>query len=164
MDTKTTECQLRENSQQEKNNKEMRDIIEEARVFLPGLQAVFGFQTIAVFNQRFDDLETYAQVCHLLGLLLLVVSMAMLMTPAVYYRAQHGFATSYMVKVSRRTMRGALIPLALGLSLDMLTVMSLATDSLVLGIAAALASLLLFVGLWYILPQRDPIRIPEPPR
>lgn len=147
----------------QKNDKEMRDIIEEARVILPGLQAVFGFQTIAVFNERFEDLAGYAKVCHLVGLMLLVISMAMLMTPAVYYRTQHGVPTSHMVRVSRKNIRGALIPLALGLSLDMLTVMSLATDSLLLGVCAALVSLMMFVGLWYVLPRRDPIRVPEPP-
>jgi hypothetical protein len=140
----------------------MRNIIEEARCILPGLQAVFGFQTIAVFNERFKDLETYAQACHLVGLGLMVAAMAMLMTPAVYYRAQHGHATSQMVRVSRKMIRGALIPLACGLSLDMLTVMSLATDRLALSIAAAVASLLLFVGLWYIIPRRDPVQIGEP--
>jgi hypothetical protein len=149
-------------SQQQKNEQEMRDIIEEARCILPGLQAVFGFQTIAVFNERFTDLQTYAQVCHLVGLCLLVVAMGMLMTPAVYNRAQHGHATSRMVRTSRKSIRGALMPLAVGLSLDMLTVMSLATDSLALSIAAAVASLLLFVGLWYFIPRRDPIQVGEP--
>jgi hypothetical protein len=149
-------------SQQHKNEQEMRDIIEEARCILPGLQAVFGFQTIAVFNERFTELATYAQVCHLVGLCLLVVAMGMLMTPAVYNRAQHGRATSRMLRISRKSIRGGLIPLAVGLSLDMLTVMSLATDSLALSIVAAVASLLLFVGLWYLLPRSDPIKVAEP--
>lgn len=149
-------------SQQEKNDQEMRNIIEEARCILPGLQAVFGFQTIAVFNERFTELKIYAQACHLIGLALMVVAMAMLMTPAVYYRAQHGHATSRMIRVSRRSIRGALMPLAIGLSLDMLTVVSLATDMLALSIAAALASLFLFVGLWYLLPRRDPVQVSEP--
>ncbi|MVW64576.1 hypothetical protein GPY61_32165 [Massilia sp. NEAU-DD11] len=149
-------------SQQEKNHRAMRDIIEEARCILPGLQAVFGFQTIAVFNERFNDLALYAQACHMVGLALMVITMALLMTPAVYYRAQHGYATSLMVKVARKAIRGALMPLALGLSLDMLTVVSLATDMLSLSIAAAVASLLLFVGLWYLIPRRDPIQVGEP--
>jgi hypothetical protein len=147
---------------QDKQDHDMRDMIEEARCILPGLQAVFGFQTIAVFNERFNDLETYAQVCHVFGLVLLVISMAMLMTPAVYYRAQHGVATARMVKKSRRSIRGALLPLALGLSLGMLTVMSLATDSVTISVLAALASLFLFVGLWYVMPRRDPVQVPEP--
>jgi hypothetical protein len=146
-----------QDEQQKKFDEEMRNIIEEARCILPGLQAVFGFQTIAVFNERFNDLETYAQVCHLLGLALLIIAMAMLMTPAVYYRAHRGFATSSMLRHSRRSIRGALIPLASGLSFGMLTVMSLATDKAWLSIAVALASLLLFVGLWYLLPRRDPM-------
>jgi hypothetical protein len=141
----------------------MRNIIEEARCILPGLQAVFGFQTIAVFNERFNDLELYAQSCHMAGLALMVIAMALLMTPAVYYRAQHGNATSRMVNVARKSIRGALMPLALGLSLDMLTVVSLATDNLTLSIVAAVASLLLFVGLWYLVPRSDPVQIGEPP-
>jgi hypothetical protein len=149
-------------SQQKNNDQEMRNIIEEARCILPGLQAVFGFQTIAVFNERFNDLALYAQACHMVGLALMVIAMALLMTPAVYYRAQHGYATSVMAKVSRKAIRGALMPLALGLSLDMLTVVSLATDMLSLSIAAAVASLLLFVGLWYLIPRRDPIQVNEP--
>jgi hypothetical protein len=149
-------------SQQKKNDQEMRNIIEEARCILPGLQAVFGFQTIAVFNERFNDLALYAQACHMVGLALMVIAMALLMTPAVYYRAQHGYATSHMVKVSRKAIRGALMPLAVGLSLDMLTVVSLATDMLSLSIAAAVASLCLFVGLWYLIPRRDPIQVGEP--
>jgi hypothetical protein len=153
---------MEEKDKQEKNRQDMREMIEEARCILPGLQAVFGFQTIAVFNERFNDLETYAQVCHVFGLVLLVIAMVMLMTPAVYYRAQHGVPTAKMVRSSRRHIRGALMPLGLGLSLDMLTVMSLATDMLPLSICVAVATLLLFVGLWYLVPRRDPIQIPEP--
>jgi hypothetical protein len=147
--------------QPKKNDEEMRNIIEEARVILPGLQAVFGFQTAAVFNDRFTDLETYAKVCHLIGLGLIVVSMAMLMTPAVYYRAQRGNATQRMVNVSRKSIRGALIPMSLGFSLDMLTVMSLATGGLAISIAAGALTLALFAGLWYVMPTRDPAPVTD---
>lgn len=129
-----------------KNDKEMRNIIEEARVILPGLQAVFGFQTVAVFSDRFTHLKEYAMVCHLIGLASIVVAMVMLMTPAVYYRARHGDATLRMVSVSRKSIRAALIPVSLGCSLDMLTVMSLATDGLAMSIGAAIATLVMFLG------------------
>src|SRR5437764_1767742 len=144
-----------ETPQLKKNDEEMRNIIEEARVILPGLQAVFGFQTAAVFSERFTELEGYAMVCHLIGLALIVIAMAMLMTPAVYYRAQRGNATFRMTVVSRKVIRGALIPMSLGFSLDMLTVMSLATDGLAVSIGAAVVTLAMFVGLWYIIPTRD---------
>jgi hypothetical protein len=66
-----------------------------------------------------------------------------------------------MLRISRKSIRGALIPLAVGLSLDMLTVVSLATDKLSLSIAAAVATLLLFVGLWFLLPRSDPMQVAE---
>ena len=38
--------------------------LEEARMVLPGIQALFGFQLIAVFNQRFDTaLDRPARWC-----------------------------------------------------------------------------------------------------
>jgi hypothetical protein len=35
---------------------EARQAVEEARMVLPGIQALFGFQLIAVFNQRYTEL------------------------------------------------------------------------------------------------------------
>ena len=87
---------------QEQHNIEMRNIIEEARVVLPGIQALFGFQMIAVFNERFDAMADYAKACHALGLVMVIVSIAMVMTPAVYYRTCHGHATASMVRLSAR--------------------------------------------------------------
>jgi hypothetical protein len=38
---------------------------DEARMVLPGVQAVLGFQLIAVFNQRFELFSPAEQVVHL---------------------------------------------------------------------------------------------------
>jgi hypothetical protein len=65
---------------------ETRTVIEEARMVLPGIQAFFGFQLIAVFNNRFQELTHTEQVLHLIALLLLAVSIALIMTPAAYHR------------------------------------------------------------------------------
>jgi hypothetical protein len=142
----------KQQSEQEKLNTEMRDIIEEARVILPGVQALFGFQTIAVFNDRFGNLETYAKACHVLGLGMVVITIAMIMTPAIYYRACAGHATRHMTKVSSVMIRGGLVPLAVGLSLEMFTVLFMASSSLALSIFAAGATFLLFAALWYAVP------------
>jgi hypothetical protein len=36
--------------------------IEEARMVLPGIQAIFGFQLIAVFNTKFAELSDFDQI------------------------------------------------------------------------------------------------------
>jgi hypothetical protein len=137
---------------QEHLDSEMRNIIEEARVILPGVQALFGFQTIAVFNERFDDLETYAKICHVLGLAMVIVTIAMIMTPAVYYRACGGNATEHMAKLSSKMIHRGVAPLMLGLSLDMFTVIFVVTSNLTVSIPGGVATLLLFVFVWYVLP------------
>jgi hypothetical protein len=77
---------------------EIRTVIEEARMVLPGIQAFFGFQLIAVFNNRFQELTNTEQVLHLIALLLLAISIALIMTPAAYHRiAERGMVSRHFV-------------------------------------------------------------------
>lgn len=132
---------------------EMRNIIEEARVILPGVQALFGFQTIAVFNDRFADLPSYATLCHLIGLGMVIIAVALVMTPAVYYRVVGpAFVSRRMIKRSSWLIRSALAPLACGLALDMFTVIYVATKSLNPSIWGALATFFFLSGLWFAFP------------
>ena len=144
---------------QEQYDTEMRNIIEEARVVLPGIQALFGFQMIAVFNDRFEELADYAKACHAAGLFMVIVSVAMVMTPAIYYRTCRGHATASMVSLSSKMIRGALCPLALGLALDMFTVFHIVCDGMAyrmaFSVGAALGTLALLSGLWFLVPHRD---------
>ena len=39
-----------------------RNVLEEARMVLPGIQALFGFQLIAVFNQRFESIKKVSRL------------------------------------------------------------------------------------------------------
>lgn len=147
-----------EHTEQERNDMEMRNIIEEARVVLPGVQALFGFQTIAVFNDRFEELAYYAKGCHALGMIMVVISIAMVMTPAIYYRTCHGHATASMARQSSRIIRGALWPLAAGLALDMFTVIHVVAtgmpERMALSVGAGLGTLALLCGFWFALPRQ----------
>src|SRR5205823_10297737 len=59
---------------------------EEARMVLPGIQALFGFQLIAAFNTRFTELELADRAVHLSALILVALAIALIMTPAAYHR------------------------------------------------------------------------------
>jgi len=65
---------------------QMRNTLEEARMVLPGIQALFGFQTVAVFNQRFVELPAVVQNAHLVALLTVVAAIALVMMPAAWHR------------------------------------------------------------------------------
>jgi len=65
-----------------------RNSLDEARMVLPGIQAVFGFQLIAVFNERFAQLPEMLRIAHFasLSLVVVAVAVALIMTPAAYDR------------------------------------------------------------------------------
>jgi hypothetical protein len=70
----------------EQADKTGREAIEEARMVLPGIQALFGFQLIAVFNERFKELTEDEQLIHFSATVLVTIAIALIMTPAAYHR------------------------------------------------------------------------------
>jgi hypothetical protein len=134
-------------------NQEMRNIIEEARVILPGIQTLFGFQTLVVFNQRFMALPEYARHVHLAGLALVIIAVALTMTPAVYYRyVGRDHVTGKMKHLSSRMIRAALFPLSWGISLDIFTVVLAVTGEPAWSVVSAVAALVLLLGMWFAFP------------
>ena len=67
-------------------HQEAQQMIEEARMVLPGIQALFGFQLMAVFNNRFQELTLHEQYIHFSSIILVVIAIALIMTPAAYHR------------------------------------------------------------------------------
>ncbi|QGZ41832.1 hypothetical protein IP92_00832 [Pseudoduganella flava] len=132
---------------------QMGHILEEARMVLPGIQALFGFQTVAVFNERFADLPVYVQGCHVAALALDVIAIALVMLPAAYHRlAQPDVVTLHTVKLSSRSICWALAPLAAAIALDLFVVLFVVADEILPGIVAAAASFVLLIGLWFVFP------------
>jgi hypothetical protein len=132
---------------------QMRNVIEEARMVLPGIQALFGFQTIAVFNQRFTDLASFEQSCHLVALAMVVLAIALVMSTAAYHRIVEPHRISrHTVDRASTLICYALVPLAIGLALDMLVVLMLAAGDISLGIIGAAVTLVLLMTLWFIYP------------
>jgi len=131
-----------------------RFLVEECRMVLPGLQALFGFQLIAVFNSGFDTkLSSGEQDLHLVATGLIAMAIGLIMTPAAYHRQTRPRAiTSAFIQWSTRLMLWAMWPLVLGLCLDFYLVMRAVTQyTSVAWFAAALCAWLL--GLWFVFPR-----------
>lgn len=127
---------------------------DEARMVLPGVQAILGFQLIAVFNQRFQELSEGRQILHLAAFLLLAVAMSLIMTPAAYHRqAERGCITRRFVTLASSLLTLALVPLVLGVAIDayLLTWLVVGRELPSLCVAGAVLSVL--AGLWFLLPQ-----------
>lgn len=120
---------------------------------LPGIQALFGFQLIAVFNQSFHSLPTLEQQLHYGAIVLVTVAIAIIMTPAAYHRlAEQTTVSSFFISFASRLIAVAMVPLASAISLDVYIVgVALVGRGLVsAGIALGLFSV--FAVLWFVLP------------
>ena len=84
--------------QRESLEDETRAILEEARMVLPGVQALLGFQLVAVFNARFEDLPSELQIVHLVALIAVAVSMSLVMSPEISPNCR---ARSHIDKIRR---------------------------------------------------------------
>src|SRR4051794_11418260 len=95
-------------------------LLEECRMVLPGVQALFGFQLIAVFNSGFTEKLSHAeQSAHLLALALVAIAGALIMSPASYHRQTSPRAAStHFIRLGGRLLVTALVPLLLGIGLD----------------------------------------------
>ena len=95
-------------------------LLDECRMVLPGIQALFGFQLVAVFNQAFSEkLTSGEQRLHLLAIALVAVAVAIIMTPAALHRGIGPMEVSAtFVRASTSLLLGSMLPLALGICVD----------------------------------------------
>lgn len=132
----------------------MRNILEETRMVLPGVQALFGFQLIAVFNSGFENLATVDKDIHLIALLLNILAIGCIMAPASYHRqVERESVSDHLVKFSSKLLCLGLIPLVLSMSLDSYVVCKTITDSTDHGIVVGLFTFTFLALMWYAVPQ-----------
>jgi hypothetical protein len=135
-------------------------LLNEARMVLPGIQALFGFQLIAVFNQGFaQKLSPAEQLLHLAATTLVAGAVALVMTPAALHRQLEPDSVSEgFIRVSSRLLLASMLPLAVGISVDLFLVARLILGSAAPAAALATVLFVLYVGLWFVLPHSRALR------
>ena len=127
---------------------------DEARMVLPGVQALLGFQLIAVFNQRFQDLSEGRQVLHLVAFLSLALAMTLIMAPAAYHRqAERGCVTRRFVDLASLLLTMSLVPLTVGLVIDTYLLVWLVARRELPSIAVAGCVFVVLIAFWFVVPQ-----------
>jgi hypothetical protein len=128
-------------------------VLEESRMILPGIQALFGFQLVAVFNAAFADISHFDRIVHMVALLLTIVAIACLMAPAAYHRQVESYSVSKsLVRFGSKLLCVGMIPLLTSISLDAFVVCNVITGQPFVAATAGGASFLLLFTFWYILP------------
>jgi hypothetical protein len=128
-------------------------MLTEARVILPGAQALLGFQLIVIITEAFDKLPATSKVVHAISLGLIALTVILLMAPAAYHRIVYaGEDTPEFHRTGSAFVIAATVPLALGLSTDVYVAIRKIAESSTLGIVVAGAVLVGYTGLWHIYP------------
>jgi len=124
--------------------------LTEVRVVLPGAQALLGFQAAIMFTDAFAHLPATPKYAHLASLLLIVLTVILLMTPAAYHRiAEQGRFSPHLHRLITRMLLAAMATLALGISLELYVVAQKITQSQPLSISLATLTLATFYTLWF---------------
>ena len=120
---------------------------------LPGIQALFGFQLIAAFSERFKDLPASTQWFYLGAVGLVVFSIMLILMPAVFHRvAEPGKISHRFIQFASRCIEIAMAPLALAIAIDIAVLVQLITEASTPAIAAGAVCFAGFFLCWYVLP------------
>ena len=120
---------------------------------LPGIQALFGFQLIAAFNETFRQLEPLEQTLHFGALILVALAIAIIMTPAAYHRlVERGSVSDFFVRLASWLVAAAMLPLMIALCIEVYLLGRIILHQEWICVVVAVFLLIVFSGLWFFFP------------
>ncbi|WP_077799625.1 DUF6328 family protein [Streptomyces sp. JHA26] len=146
-------CTARKETPLERADRNFVELLQELRVTRTGVQVLFVFLLSLAFTSRFPELDTVQRVVYVTTLLFAVLAATLFTAPAALHRSlfQHG-AKERIVRVSSRLATLGLGVLVLAFTGSVMLVVDVTTGRTG-GAAAGAATLLVRLGLWWLLPR-----------
>lgn len=156
----------------QRDDRNVMELLNELRVVGIGVQVLFGFLLALPFDNRFTKLYTAQRGLYLATVTLAALSTALLVAPVAYHRLLfRRHEKESLVRVTNVMAIAGLVTVALAVSCAVLLVASfVAPGAPAIVITAILVCA--FAGLWFALPlsrrgrddHQDPSRRDQPPR
>jgi hypothetical protein len=128
-------------------------LLTEARIIIPGVQALLGFQLTVTLTRAFQELPSQPKLAHVAALCCIGLAVILLMAPASLHRISFGGQDNPdFVKIGSFFVVAAPLPLALGIALDTYVAAGRALQSDVSAVILAVAAALVLLGMWYVYP------------
>lgn len=142
----------RNESEEERLDRNLNEMLQELRVALPGVQVLFAFLLAVPFQQNFTSVTPFQKSVYFITLLLTAVSTALFIAPTAYHRMTFRLQQKdRLVRFGNRSAIGGVICLALAMTGAVVMI----TDVLYDGTAAAITGslvMMVFIFLWMLLP------------
>ncbi len=143
----------RDETEKERLDRNMQELVNELRVALPGVQVLFAFLLTVPFQQGFKDVTTFQKDVYFGTLMSTAIATALLLAPSALHRIQ--FRTDdkkHIVVASNRYAIAGFFFLLLSVSGAVLLITDYLFGRTQTIIATAFIGSLL-VSLWYVLPS-----------
>ena len=143
-----------EESEKERLDRNLQELLGELRVALPGVQVLFAFLLVVPFNQRFADITSFQRTTYFVTLLLATAASACLIAPTAHHRIE------FRQEDKKRIVFGATKLSIAGLALlaaAMTGAVTLITDFIYSSTTVAVVAggvALLFAVLWFAWPVK----------
>ncbi|MBA3263805.1 MAG: hypothetical protein H0T69_15280 [Thermoleophilaceae bacterium] len=144
----------RDESEQERVDRNLQEMLGELRVALPGVQVLFAFLLVVPFNQRFGQVTDFQKTLYLITLLLTTTSSICLIAPTAHHRLEFRRQDKEnIVRTGNRIVIAGLILLAIAMTGAVLFVTDVIYGTTTT-VAAAGGVAVAFAVLWYAIPLR----------
>jgi hypothetical protein len=148
----------RDETEEERLDRNLGELLQELRVALPGVQVLFAFLLAVPFQQNFTKISEFEKKVYFATLILTTISAALLIAPSAYHRLTFRYQQKHrLVFVSNRLAIAGLATLALAMScaVMLITDVLFGTVTTIVTVGVVLS---MFVVLWVGLPLRRRVR------
>ena len=136
----------------ERLDRELIELLNELRVMLPGVQALFAFLLIVPFSERFSSTTRSERVAYYIAFAAAALCSILFIAPSVYHRVQfRQHDKEELLRVSNGLVIAGTVVLGIGIAASIFVVTGFLVDD-VLALIVSLAAFLLLSALWWGLP------------
>src|SRR4051812_46112405 len=144
----------RPESEEERADRNLSDLLQELRVALPGVQVLFAFLLTVPFTNRFDQLNRFQERLYFGVLIAVALATVMLVAPTaghrILFRRQQ---KEYIVTISNTLSLIGLFMLAIAMT-GAIALISDFIFGTTTAVISAIVMALAFAGFWYVGPLR----------
>ncbi|MDQ3493663.1 MAG: DUF6328 family protein [Chloroflexota bacterium] len=139
-------------TQKERIDRELIELLNELRVALPGVQVLFAFLLVLPFQQGWAEATSLQEAVYFVALLSSALAGALLIAPSVYHRLNfRRKVKEQMLFDANRMLIAGTVFMSGGISASLFVITDVIFGTLA-GMITLGASALLFLMLWYLFP------------
>ena len=139
-------------SETERLNRELIELLNELRVVLPGVQILFAFLLTIPFAKGFPKLDRLDRDVYFVSLLATMLATILLITPSAYHRiVWRRHDKRDLLDVSNKLALAGIATLAVALTCSLFMIADFVFGTVAAAVVAAAAAVT-FAALWFVLP------------